>query len=323
MRRKLPVVLALTALLLTSACGSGSNDSSAKSDSSTSASQAVKVTGAIGTKPTVTFSTPLKVSKTSTEVVTEGAGAKLTAGRQALVHLFLENGTTGKPIGSTYDQGTPTPLTLDASNLPQPLVTALEGKTQGSRVEVTSTAGDVYGKSGNSSLNLKPTDSLVIVFDILAVQPSDVLSGPKGSAKSVPSGLPSLVMKNGKVTTLDFSQAAKNPAKKLQVIPLVTGTGQKTTKQSLVTMDYLGQVYGTKKPFNNTYADGKPATFPLGVGGLIEAWDQALVGMPVGSRVMLVAPPGVAYGKEGSKDGGIPKNATLVFVIDILGSSSQ
>lgn len=324
MRRKFPAVLALTALLLTSACGSSSDDdSSAKSKSSTSASQAVKVTGDIGTVPTVKFTTPLKVSKTSTEVVTKGDGATLAAGQQALVHLFLENGTTGKPIGSTYDQGTPTSVVLDASNLPEPLVTALEGKTQGSRVAVTSTAGDVYGKDGNSQLSLKATDSLVIVFDILAVQPTDVLSGPKGAATPLPAGLPKIVEKDGKISTLDFSKAAKKPSKKLRVIPLVTGTGPKTTASSLVTMDYIGQVYGAKKAFNNTYAAGKPATFPLGVNGLIKAWDQALVGMPVGSRVMLVAPPGVAYGKEGSTDAGIPKNATLVFVIDILGASSS
>lgn len=322
MRRKLPAVLALTALLLTSACGSSSDDGSS-SKSSSSAGGSVTVTGAIGTAPTVKFTTPLKVSKTSTEVVTKGDGAKLAAGQQALVHLFLENGTTGKPIGSTYDQGTPTSVVLDSSNLPEPLVTALEGKTGGSRVAVTSTAGDVYGEAGNAQLSLKPSDSLVIVFDILAVQPTDVLSGPKGASKPLPPGLPELVEKDGKITTLDFSKAAKKPSKKLQVVPLVTGTGAKTTASSLVTMNYIGQVYGAKKAFNNSFTAGEPATFPLGVNGLIKAWDQALVGLPVGSRVMLVAPPGVAYGKEGSKDAGIPKNATLVFVIDILGASKS
>ncbi|MCW2762523.1 MAG: hypothetical protein JWR85_2724 [Marmoricola sp.] len=322
-RRKLPAALALTALLLTSACGSSSgDDSSTKGKSATSASSAVKVSGKIGTVPTVKFSTPLKVSKTSTEVVTEGDGAKLADGKMALVHLFLENGTTGKPIGSTYDQGTPTSVVLDSTSLPQPLITALDGKPQGSRVAVTSTAADIYGESGNASLNLKATDSLVMVFDILAVQPNEVLSGPKGASKPLPSGLPKPVEKDGKISTLDFTKAAKTPAKKLQVIPLVTGTGPKTTKSSVVTMNYIGQVYGKKQPFNNTYAAGKPATFPLGVNGLIKAWDEALVGVPVGSRVMLVAPSSLAYGKEGSKDAGIPKNATLVFVVDILGSSS-
>jgi FKBP-type peptidyl-prolyl cis-trans isomerase len=36
---------------------------------------------------------------------------------------------------------------------------------------------------------------------------------------------------------------------------------------------------------------------------------------------MIVAPPSVAYGTNGNPQGGIPKNATLVFVVDILGTS--
>jgi peptidylprolyl isomerase len=43
--------------------------------------------------------------------------------------------------------------------------------------------------------------------------------------------------------------------------------------------------------------------------------------MPVGSRVVLEIPPELGYGAEGQPDSGIPKNATLVFVIDILGAA--
>ncbi|MCW2846778.1 MAG: hypothetical protein JWR90_752 [Marmoricola sp.] len=319
MRRKLPAALALTALLLTSACGGGSADSSSKSKSS--ASSSVKVTGAFGSAPTVKFSSPLKVKKTNIEVVTKGDGQALKAGQTALVHLTLENGATGKAIGSTYDQGTPTTVQDDTTSLPQPLVTALTGKTQGSRVAVTASAGDIYGSTGNAQLKLKATDGVVIVFDILAVQAQNPLSGPQGTKTPLPAGAPKIVEKAGKITTLDFSKADKKPAKKLKVIKLVTGTGPKATAGSLLTINYVGQIYGKKTPFNNTFTTGKPATFGLGIGGLIKAWDQALVGVPVGSRVMLIAPPSVAYGAAGKPDGGIPKNATLVFVIDVLGVS--
>jgi peptidylprolyl isomerase len=43
--------------------------------------------------------------------------------------------------------------------------------------------------------------------------------------------------------------------------------------------------------------------------------------MPVGSRVVLEIPPELGYGAEGQPDNGIPKNATLVFVIDILAAA--
>lgn len=330
MRRKLPpfFLLVLVLVLFTGACASTAKSSTAKSSTakatkaSPSTIDAVKVTGSFGTAPKVAFSTPLKVSKTSTRVVSKGSGDATASGKQALLHLLLENGTTGKPVGSTYDQGTPTSITLDSSSLPPPLVTALQGRTQGSRVAVAAPVKDIYGPSGNSSLQLKATDSLVMVFDILAVQPTAVLAGPKGTTKALPAGLPALRTKGAKITALDFSKADKPAPKKLRVVRMVTGTGPRTTAKSLVTMDYIGQVYGSKKPFNNTYLAGAPATFPVGVGGLIKAWDHALVGVPVGSRVMLVAPPSMAYGAQGSKQGGIPANATLVFVVDVLGASS-
>ena len=90
-----------------------------------------------------------------------------------------------------------------------------------------------------------------------------------------------------------------------------------------MTLNYLGQVYGKKKPFNNSYTAGSATAFPLGFGGVIPAWDKALVGVPLGSRVMLIAPPSTAYGAQGSPEGGIPKNATLVFVVDLLGTSAS
>ncbi len=206
--------------------------------------------------------------------------------------------------------------------MPAALATALKGNTQGSRIAVAAPASELYGPSGNPQLSLKAKDSLVIVVDIVAVQASNVLDGPKGSAKKLGASAPKVVQKDGKITALDFSKAAKKPSNKLQVLTLIKGTGPKTTAKSLVTLDFLGQVYGQKKPFNNTFASGGPSPFPLGFGGVIPAWDKALVGLPIGSRVMLIAPPALAYGKEGSPDGGIPKNATLVFLVDVLGSST-
>jgi FKBP-type peptidyl-prolyl cis-trans isomerase len=54
---------------------------------------------------------------------------------------------------------------------------------------------------------------------------------------------------------------------------------------------------------------------------LIPAWDKALVGQPLGSRIMIIAPPDMAYGAQGSPPT-IPANATLVFVVDVLGVDS-
>ena len=75
-------------------------------------------------------------------------------------------------------------------------------------------------------------------------------------------------------------------------------------------------MWGAKTPFNNSYPK-EPVNFTVGMSRVIPAWDKALAGVKEGARVMLVSPPKTAYGAEAQ--GPIPANATLVFVIDVLG----
>ena len=63
-----------------------------------------------------------------------------------------------------------------------------------------------------------------------------------------------------------------------------------------------------------------PFTTAIGAGAVIKCWDQGLTGVTVGSRVMLTCPADIAYGKQGSPPS-IPANATLQFVVDVLGVS--
>ena len=94
------------------------------------------------------------------------------------------------------------------------------------------------------------------------------------------------------------------------------GTGPVLDGPHRIAADYLGQVWGQKTPFNDSYPK-EPVNFTVGISGVIPAWDKALAGVKEGARVMLVAPPSAAYGAAGQ--GPIPANATLVFVIDVLG----
>ena len=55
----------------------------------------------------------------------------------------------------------------------------------------------------------------------------------------------------------------------------------------------------------------------IGQKQVIKAWDDQLVGKPVGSRVLLVVPPADGYGAAGSPPK-IKGTDTLVFVVDIL-----
>jgi len=113
-----------------------------------------------------------------------------------------------------------------------------------------------------------------------------------------------------------------SPPAKLSVTTLIKGSGPKLTKGDTVVAEYVGSIWRTGKVFSSTWPtstqpNGIPFSFKLG-GGVIKGWNEALAGVPVGSRVMLVIPPSLGYGKQGQPSAGIKSNDTLVFVIDVL-----
>jgi peptidylprolyl isomerase len=108
------------------------------------------------------------------------------------------------------------------------------------------------------------------------------------------------------------------PPKTLVSKELIKGTGPKAKAGDEVTVQYVGVDYKTGKQFDASWDRGEPFTFTLGAGQVIPGWDKGVAGMKVGGRRELVIPPGLAYGSTGAPPA-IAPNATLVFVIDLLG----
>ncbi|GGM33300.1 hypothetical protein GCM10011608_17230 [Micromonospora sonchi] len=108
--------------------------------------------------------------------------------------------------------------------------------------------------------------------------------------------------------------AGEGELTKLTVTPLIEGTGPKVTAGQAITTNYVGVFYENGEEFDSSWERGEPATFPIGVGQVIEGWDKGLVGVTVGSRVQLDIPAEQAYGDgEGGRPGG-----PLRFVVDVL-----
>jgi peptidylprolyl isomerase len=113
----------------------------------------------------------------------------------------------------------------------------------------------------------------------------------------------------------------KGPApSKLVVKDLIKGSGPEATSGSNITVNYVGVLYKGGKEFDSSWKRNQTFPFKLGAGSVIKGWDQGLVGMKVGGRRELIIPPSLAYGATGSPPT-IPANATLVFVVDLLGVS--
>jgi peptidylprolyl isomerase len=102
---------------------------------------------------------------------------------------------------------------------------------------------------------------------------------------------------------------------------IVTGDGQTAEEGDTVEVQYVGVDYATGKEFDSSWDGDKPFSFQLGGGNVIPGWDQGVVGMKVGGRRELVIPPDLAYGAQGSPPD-IGPNATLIFVVDLLGVKS-
>jgi len=114
------------------------------------------------------------------------------------------------------------------------------------------------------------------------------------------------------------------PDKALLTDVLKEGDGPEVKKGELLTANYIGQIWRDGKVFDNSYDRGAPSSFPIGIGGVIKGWDEALVGKKIGSRVVMSIPADKGYGPAGGNEqAGITKDDTLIFVVDLVGAAGN
>jgi peptidylprolyl isomerase len=295
-------------------CGSASPSPAASPNAS------VTVSGVFGKTPSVQI--PAKKASTELHYQTtiHGSGPAVPTGDSVLGNFALYGwtGSTHKLLDSTF---TTAPQLLPAK-LPLPgLETALKGQKLGSRVLAVLPPKYAYGPQGDSSIGVSGTETLVWVVDLIkAFSPTAAASGahvsdgggslPKVSATNA---VPVITVPKGK------------PPAKLMVKTLIKGTGKPLANGQAVVAQVVGANWRTGKVFYSTWpsatSPGAPFSFELG-GQVIAGWNKGLVGIPAGSRVLLVIPPALAYGKAGQPSAGIKGTDTLVFVVDILDAAS-
>ncbi len=267
---------------------------------------AVKVSTDTASKPTVKFSTPFAIKKTADSTVAAGTGAALAAGQTITFDYVLVDGRTGKQVQTS--------LVLDAAKTNKQLVTALTGKTVGSRVLLAIAPKDGLAKKITAK-NVKKDDTLLFVVDVKGVRTP--LARATGDAVAPVAGLPTVTLADNGKPTITIPSGVAAPTS-LVVQPLIKGTGPVVQAGQTISVHYTGVIYDGGKQFDSSWDRGTPADFVIGKGQVIPGWDEGLVGQTVGSQVLLVIPPDKGYGTQGQSSAGIKGTDTLVFVVDIL-----
>ncbi|MFB9775180.1 FKBP-type peptidyl-prolyl cis-trans isomerase [Brevibacterium otitidis] len=110
----------------------------------------------------------------------------------------------------------------------------------------------------------------------------------------------------------------ENPPSELEIIDDIVGDGAEAKAGDTVSVHYVGVAHSTGEQFDASWDRGQPLQFKLGVGMVIQGWDEGVQGMKVGGRRTLRIPPHMAYGPNGVP-GAIGPNESLIFVCDLEG----
>jgi peptidylprolyl isomerase len=298
----IPSVALLVGLL--AACGGGGSDSSAGLP---------EVSGEYGTKPKVTVAKGVEAGKTlESEVLTEGDGAKVEKG-DLLVADYLGKiyGSGGKVFDNSYDRGAPAAFTLTdgPGGVIPGWVKGLQGVNVGSRVLLVAPPKDGYGKQGNPQAGIKGTDSLVFVVDVIAAYNESSPLPESTPVADLPEDLPAVTGETE--PTISVAKGTTPPAEPETTV-LAAGTGPEVEGGKLGIVQFAA-VDWTGEALSSTWVDdpeGAPAG-PQGVsvGGQQPSPFDLLVGIPVGSRVLLELP---------AQEGADPAKESVAVVIDVL-----
>ena len=95
-------------------------------------------------------------------------------------------------------------------------------------------------------------------------------------------------------------------------------TGRLPRAGETVVVNYTG-LLGSGAKFDSSLDRGQPFKFPLGAGRVIKGWDEGIARLRVGEQATLIIPPHLGYGAKGAGGGEIPPNATLIFIVELIG----
>ena len=96
----------------------------------------------------------------------------------------------------------------------------------------------------------------------------------------------------------------------------VEGSGAFPKKGQNVQVHYTGSLTDGFT-FDSSVQRGQPIGIPIGVGRVIQGWDEGIMLLREGGKARLVIPSNLGYGAQGA-GGVIPPHATLIFDVELV-----
>jgi peptidylprolyl isomerase len=141
--------------------------------------------------------------------------------------------------------------------------------------------------------------------------PTETATPQAANVDAIAQGIGTNTTKKPKIVT-----PQGDPPGRLGIRDIVKGKGAKARPGDRLTMQYVGVSWSNGQQFDASWDRGQPFPFQLGAQMVIPGWDKGMVGMRDGGRRLLIIPPDLGYGPQGS--GPIGPNETLIFAVDLV-----
>lgn len=249
------------------------------------------VTGVVGSRPVVAIPHGLPGRVPRVTVLSTGGGPPTMPGDVVMADVEARRWSGNRLYLSTYDTGRPVRVLLGARHVPgtgrealggrhmsdssgeafggrgvsDVWREALVGRPAGSRVVLVGPADRVRGP-GLPLDGVDPSDTMVLVFDILGGYPPDARLVGR-AVPDVPGGLSPLV-----------------PAREL-----IGGSGPQVRVGSKIVVQYVAVEWPGGRVVDSSHRRGGPVAYTLKEGAVPQGWLRGLAGHSVGSRVGFAA----------------------------------
>lgn len=272
-------------------------------------SDAVKVDGS-GLDAKISVPEGTEFADVERTVISEGDGEDVVPGDLISVRYQLVDAATGEVMG-TSERGEDgiLPVLLNPNQQPQLsdftqssiFLVATECEPIGSEVVLTLPGATLGEGASDVVLYVQTLEELPKTATGEAQEPTAGMA----TVELDESGAPTITIPDGDAPT------------ETQVATLKKGDGPVVAEGDLVTVQYRGVKWSDGEEFDATWTNAAfPAQFPTT--GVVVGFKKGLEGQTVGSQVLVEIPPADGYG---ASEGSELKDETLVFVVDILGTT--